>query len=451
MRLGRVHKVHLVGIGGTGMCGIAEVLIREGFRVTGSDLSSSATTQRLKILGCTIAVGHEAENVGDADVLVYSSAVPQQNPELVQARENGIPTIRRGEMLAELMRMKVGIAVAGAHGKTTTTTLIGCVLAKAGLDPTVVVGGRVLGVDGNTIPGRSENMVAEADESDGSFLLLSHAFAVVTNLDEEHLEHYGSYQKLEEAFVTFMNQVPFWGAVVACADDYRLRKILPQINRRVITYGFEKNADVRGSVVEKDARGITFDVSSVRASFRIKAPVSGMHNASNALAAVALGLELGATSSDIEEGLAGFTGIHRRLEKKADTGKLILFDDYGHHPTEIRSTIKALLDMGQGPLNVIFQPHRYTRTKSVWSAFAPSFAGVERVWITDIYSAGEDPISGISSQELVQDLQKNGIAAEYLPIMDAPTILKAANRGILLTLGAGSITAFAEVLADELA
>ncbi len=448
MRLGRVQHVHLVGIGGSGMSGIAEVLIREGFKVSGSDQQSNETTLRLKILGCKIYIGHEASQVEGADVLVYSTAVPTKNPERKQAEKLGIPCIRRGEMLAELMRLKVGVAVAGAHGKTTTTTMVGLVMDAAGFDPTVVVGGKIFGVDGNTIPGRSEYMVAEADESDGSFLLLSHSFGVVTNIDREHLDYYGTEQAVYDAFCQFMNEVPFWGAVVVCADDAGLMRLLPNVNRRVRTYGFSHSAEVRGEILESSLEGSLFRVYEGENSFEVQLNVPGQHNVLNALAAITLGLELGAAPAQVVEGLGRYRGIHRRLEKKFASECLSLYDDYAHHPTEIKATLATFKNETNLPICAVFQPHRYTRTAEHWNEFGAAFEDADIVYLLPIYAAGEASGNGIESLRLVKEMQQQtGRDIRYLDAPDCATVLEAAQHGILVTLGAGSITQFAKELA----
>ena len=446
MRLGRVQHVHLVGIGGSGMSGIAEVLVREGFRVSGSDQKGSDTTHRLEILGCKVHIGHSADNVAGADVLVYSTAVAPENPERIAAEKAGIPCIRRGEMLAELMRLKVGIAVAGAHGKTTTTTLTGLILDAAGFDPTVVVGGRILGVGGNTIPGRSEHMVAEADESDGSFLLLSHAFGIVTNLDREHMDHYGSYEALEQAFCDFMNEVPFWGAVVVCRDNPALMKLLPRVNRRVITYGLDPAADVRGEIVRSSLAGSDFRV--VFADGRTKQfflPVPGRHIVQNAVGAIALAAEMGADLDACVRGLASYQGIHRRLERKFVSDRLALYDDYAHHPTEIAATIRAVKENTDKPIYAVFQPHRFTRTADLWSSFGPAFVDASAVWVMPVYSAGETPMEGITTERLIETMRAQlACPVHFLPHPQPQTLLDHVSEGTLLMLGAGTITKFAE-------
>lgn len=446
MRLGRVQHVHLVGIGGSGMSGIAEVLVREGFRVSGSDQKASDTTHRLEVLGCKVQIGHRAENVSGADVLVYSTAVAADNPERQQAERIGIPCIRRGEMLAELMRLKVGVAVAGAHGKTTTTTLTGLLLDAAGYDPTVVVGGRILGVGGNTIPGRSEHMVAEADESDGSFLLLSHAFGIVTNLDREHMDHYGSYEALEQAFCDFMNEVPFWGAVVVCRDNPALMKLLPQVNRRVITYGFHAQADVRGDITRSSLAGSDFQVTLADGrSKQFFLPVPGRHIVQNAIGAIALAVEMGADLDACVRGLARYQGIHRRLERKFSSPALTLYDDYAHHPTEIAATLRAVKENTDQPIYAVFQPHRYTRTVDLWDRFGPAFADADAVWVMPVYSAGEPPIEGVTVERLVERMrQQLACPVHVLAEPVAQTLLDTARQGTLLMLGAGSITKFAD-------
>ncbi|MGA8940089.1 MAG: UDP-N-acetylmuramate--L-alanine ligase, partial [Acidobacteriaceae bacterium] len=381
------QRVHFIGIGGIGMSGIAEILLTMGYAVSGSDLRGSATTERLERLGAVIYVGHAAGNAAASDVVVTSSAVAKDNPEVVEARARKIPVIQRAEMLAELMRLKYGIAIAGMHGKTTTTSMVAAVLAGGELDPTVVVGGRVDAMGSNARLGRSQYLVAEADESDRSFLLLSPTLAVVTNLDREHMDSYADMADVESCFVEFMDKVPFYGAVTACVDDARLRAILPRVRRRVYTYGESAEADFRVRMLpgaegcharfEVNARGL------VLGPFELHVP--GRHNVLNATAAVAIGVQLGLAPEKIAAGLATFRGVDRRFQVRGSERGVTVVDDYGHHPTEIRATLQAARECGYGRVLVLFQPHRYTRTRDLMSDFAGAFGDADAVQVLDIY------------------------------------------------------------------
>ena len=449
------QRVHFIGIGGIGMSGIAEVLLSLGFPVTGSDLRSTTITDRLKKLGATIFIGHAAEQVRPADVVVISSAVQQANPEVVEARARRIPVIQRAEMLAELMRLKFGIAVAGMHGKTTTTSMIAAIMDAGGLDPTVVVGGRVDLFGSNARAGRSRYLVAEADESDRSFLKLSPILAVVTNLDREHMENYGGMADVEQAFVDFMNKVPFYGAVTACVDDPLLRGTLPRVQRRVMTYGESAEADFRmvalpreqgtQSLFEVDARGL------VLGPFRLHVP--GRHNLLNATAAIAVSVELGVAPQQIAAGLARFRGVDRRFQVRGNVRGVTVVDDYGHHPTEIRATLQAALESGLKRVHVLFQPHRYTRTRDLMEEFAAAFKDAARVEVVDIYAASEPPIEGVTAQALVRALRVAGTDAHYAGSFEEAAErladFAAAGEGIL-TLGAGSVSQAAPLVLESL-
>ena len=445
----KYQHIHFVGIGGIGMSGIAEVLLNLGYQVSGSDAKKSAITDRLEKLGAKVFEGHASANVSDAQVVVTSTAVRSDNPEVVEAVRKQVPVIPRAEMLAELMRLKYGIAIAGSHGKTTTTSMVASVLDRAGVDPTIVVGGRVNTLGSNAKLGRGDFMVVEADESDKSFLKLSPTIAVVTNIDLEHLDFYSGIEEIREHFVQFVNKVPFYGSVIICLDDANIQMIIPQITRRVITYGMRAQAEVAASDVQisRENFGSSFMVRRRGEELgRIKLNVPGEHNVCNALAAVAVALDLEVAFDKIAEGLEAFTGTGRRFEIKGlvpDDGKgILVVDDYGHHPTEIRATLAAAKTSGRR-LVVLFQPHRYTRTAALRDEFARSFYDAEVVLLADIYAASEDPIPGITAQALAEDIEKFGHRnVRYIgPIENgAKALLDAAQSGdLVLTLGAGSV------------
>ncbi|HEX2446220.1 MAG TPA: UDP-N-acetylmuramate--L-alanine ligase [Vicinamibacterales bacterium] len=441
--LGRTRRIHFVGIGGIGMSGIAELLANLGYIVSGSDLKRSDVTARLERLGVRIEEGHDARHIGETDVVVISSAVGPTNPEVVEARRRNIAVIPRAEMLAELMRLRYGIAVAGAHGKTTTTSMIALVLERAGLDPTAVIGGRLSAFGSNARLGRGDYVVAEADESDRSFLKLSPSIAVVTNLDLEHMEAYGSVEQLEQAFVDFANKVPFYGAVVACADDPMLSRLLSRITRRLITYGVDMPADVTGRDVVLgpfEARCRVGDLGALA----LKVP--GRHNVQNALAAVAVGLEVGVPFQQIAAALGQFSGAERRFQKLGEAGGVLVIDDYGHHPTEIRAVIAAANAPAAGGgrrLVVVFQPHRYSRTRDLFHAFGPALAGADEIVLTDIYAAGEAPLPGITLESFAAQVRRDVTASVHVipGLNDVPdAVVKIARPGdTIITLGAGSI------------
>jgi UDP-N-acetylmuramate--alanine ligase len=456
--LGKIRRVHFVGIGGIGMSGIAEVLLNLGFTVSGSDLKASPVTDRLVRLGARFNEGHAAGHAQGAQVVVVSSAVRPDNPEVLEAASLEIPVIPRAEMLAELMRMKFSVAVAGAHGKTTTTSMIALMLSEAGLDPTAVIGGRLDAFGSSARLGKGELMVVEADESDRSFLQLLPSIAVVTNIDREHLEHYRDIDEILSAFAAFMNRVPFYGAVIACTDppwrDY-LEAVRPQLRRRLVTYGIETGADVTASSVEISPAGSAFDIAARgRALTRLKLGVPGRHNIQNALAAAAVGLELDLSAGQIERGLARFRGADRRFQVKAQIDGITMVDDYGHHPAEIRATLAAARDWGAKRIWAIFQPHRYTRTKFLMDDFARCFDGVERVYVMDIYPASEAAIPGITSQNLVARMHELGLRwAEYSPSEEQllhDLIPELRTGDLVLTIGAGNIWKVGEVLARAL-
>jgi len=441
---GKIKHIHLVGIGGTGMSGIAELLLNLGYKVTGSDLSTTEVTERLARLGGEIALGHAAANVSEADVLVYSSAVKPDNPEMIEARARGIPVIPRAEMLAELMRMKYGIAVGGAHGKTTTTWLVGLVMAAAGLDPTIVVGGRLKALGTNAKLGSGRYLVAEADESDGSFLKLSPSIAIVTNIDEEHLDHYRDLDAIKAAFVEFVNKVPFYGSAIVCLDQENVQAIIPRITRRIVTYGFSQQADIRGTEISQDEAGVTFNVTMrgrKLGSIYVRTP--GEHNVSNALAAVAVASELDIPFAAVSEGISTFTGISRRLEHKGEAGGVTVMDDYAHHPTEIMATLRAARSVWRKRVVAVFQPHRHTRTNALWEKLGRSFYDADCVVVTSIYAAGEEPIPGVTAELVAKAAVRSGHRdVTFVPdrtklIEHLAGILRPGD--LLITLGAGDV------------
>lgn len=439
------HRIHFVGIGGIGMSGIAEVLLTLGYSVSGSDLSRSETTERLLEKGADIALGHDADRItADIDAVVISSAVKRSNPEVARARDLHIPVIPRAEMLAELMRMKSGIAVAGTHGKTTTTSLLASVLSEAGLDPTVVIGGKVHSLDSNARLGQGETMVAEADESDGTFLLLSPTIAIVTNIDPEHLDHYGSVEKAAEAFCEFMNRVPFYGLSILCIDSPRVRALLPRMRKRFVTYGLAPDADVTAKDLKVEGFDTTF--SAVRSGVElgeVRIGMPGHHVAQNALATIAAAAELDVPFRSTARSLAAFRGIHRRFEVRGQVGEVTVIDDYGHHPEEIRTTLRAAREGLGRRLVVGFQPHRFSRTRDLHGDFLEAFDDADVLFLTEVYAAGEEPIDGVSGQGLATALARRGHAdvsfvgpRENLP----ECIAEVARDGdVVLLLGAGDI------------
>ena len=448
--LGKTRRVHFIGIGGIGMSGIAELLANLGYAVSGSDEKTSPVTDRLEGLGIRVAQGHSAANVGDADVVVMSSAVRASNPEVREAERRQIPVIPRAEMLAELMRLRFSIAVAGSHGKTTTTSMIALVLERAGLDPTAVIGGRLSAFGSNARLGRGELMVAEADESDRSFLKLFPTIAVMTNIDHEHLENYGGFDDLQQAFVDFANKVPFYGGVIACVNDPNLAAVLPRITRRVTTYALDAAADISASQIELGP----FSARATVARYgELVLNVPGRHNLQNALAAVAVGLELGLPFERIAAGLAEFRGAERRFEVKGEPNGILVVDDYGHHPTEIAAVIAAAKTLNRR-IVIAFQPHRYTRTAALMTAFGPSLAGADYIVLTDIYSAGEDPMPGVTIDALAAEVRRSTkVPVDVVRMVDdvAPALAKVARRGdLVLTLGAGSIGSVAAKLVNAL-
>jgi UDP-N-acetylmuramate--alanine ligase len=445
------------------MSGIAEIVANLGFRVSGSDVRRSEVTDRLQSLGVNVKIGHRAENVGDADTVVFTSAVRPDNPELVEARTRRIPVIARAELLAELMRLRFGIAIAGAHGKTTTTSMIALVLERAGLDPTAVIGGRLSAFGSSSRLGRGDYMVAEADESDRSFLMLLPSIAVLTNIDREHMEAYGSFADLQQAFVDFANKVPFYGAVVACADDAELGAILPRLTRRLITYGLTRDDAAIGATeialegfgsVATVVRRDRDDRTRVETLGELRLQVPGRHSVQNALAAVAVGLELDVPFARIASALAEFTGAERRFQHFGEVNGITVIDDYGHHPTEIAAVLAAARASKPARVLVAFQPHRYTRTRDLMREFGMALAQADEVVLTDIYAASEDPIPGVTIEALAASMN----TARTMPVrvvkdiddVAAALALLAQPGDLLITMGAGSIGALPEKVIDAL-
>ncbi len=442
--LGKVKHVHFVGIGGIGMSGIAEVLLNLGFEVSGSDLDRSAITENLASLGARIEKGHRADNIRGADIVVVSSAISPSNPEIAAAGVAGIPVIPRSDMLGELMRMRTGIAIAGAHGKTTTTSLTGVVLQQAGLDPTIIVGGKLKSLDTNARLGEGEFLVAEVDESDGNFVRLSPAMAIITNIDAEHLDFYGSLERIQDAFVRFARQVPFNGAVICCLDDPNVRSVIPRIDRRIITYGFSADSHVRGEITKESQDGTSFRVyigGKEKGEIFLRLP--GRHNVQNALGVCALADELGIALEIAGKAFAGFEGVGRRFEFKGEKDGVIVMDDYGHHPTEVRAAVETARRSFKRRLVVVFQPHRYTRTRDLHQRFNECFLQADEVFITDVYAAGERPIPGISGELVYRSALKGGVKKmTYIPAWEdlcGAVYGSLRNGDLLLTLGAGNI------------
>jgi UDP-N-acetylmuramate--alanine ligase len=457
----KIQRIHFVGIGGIGMSGIAEVLLTLGYGVSGSDLRNSPTTERLAKLGAQIFVGHVESNVHGAEVVVTSSAIVRDNPEVAEARRLHLPVIQRAEMLAELMRLKYGIAIAGMHGKTTTTSMVAAVLGAGGLDPTVVVGGRVDSLGSNARLGTSQYLVAEADESDRSFLKLSPILSVVTNIDREHMDCYRDMDDVQNTFVEFMDRVPFYGTVVACTDNAALRNLLPRVQRRVLTYGTSEDADLRAVDVTTEhatgamhnSFGVNFQGSDLG---RFDLFVPGTHNVLNATAAIAVGMGLEIPVERIREGIAQFRGVDRRFQLKGTSAGVRVVDDYGHHPTEILATLSAARQWmsGSGRIHVIFQPHRYTRTYLLMDEFAGAFPEADRLLVLDIYAASEQPIAGVSGLGLSRKIFcRNGYPAEFAAsFADAveAAVEQARPGDMVLTLGAGTVSQLGAQILEKL-
>ncbi|MBI4536357.1 MAG: UDP-N-acetylmuramate--L-alanine ligase [candidate division NC10 bacterium] len=452
----KIRRIHFVGIGGIGMSGIAEVLHNLGYVVSGSDSRESETTRRLVSLGIRVAIGHQEEHVGDADVVVRSSAVAPDNLELMAARQRLVPVIQRAEMLAELMRMKYGVAVAGTHGKTTTTSMVATVLARGGLDPTMVIGGRLNTLGSNAKLGRGDFLVAEADESDGSFLKLSPTIAVVTTIDAEHLDYYRDLAHIRETFLEFVNKVPFYGVAVLCLDQENVQALLPRVEKRFVTYGLRTQADLLAQEVTLAGMSSEFQVVWRRTPLgRLHLNVPGLHNVYNALAATAVGLDLEIGFPTIQAGLLEFTGVDRRFQIRGEAGNVVVVDDYAHHPVEIRATLDAAKAGFNRNLIAVFQPHRYTRTQALLQEFFTAFYQADRLFVTEIYPAGEPPIPGVSGRQIAEGVAGHGHRnVTYLPAKEelADAVLDVVQPGdMVITLGAGDIWRVAEEVARRLA
>lgn len=451
----KIRNIHFVGIGGIGMSGIAEVLLNLGYRISGSDVKETEVTRRLQALGCEIHYGHKRENVKEADVVVVSSAIRPNNPELEAAEERLIPVIPRAEMLAELMRMKVGIAIAGTHGKTTTTSLIATLLGAAGLDPTVVIGGRLNSLGSNAKLGQGEFLVAEADESDGSFLKLMPTIAVVTNIDPEHLDYYQGIEEIKESFLHFLNRLPFFGLAVLCLDHPNVQSLLPKLKKRFTTYGLTTQADFQAEEIEFEGLSTAFDVLHQRNKIgRLKIRMPGLHNVYNALAAVATAFELDIPFGVVQEALKDFGGIQRRFQIKEEKRGILIVDDYGHHPVEIMATLKAAKTGWKRRIVAVFQPHRYTRTQTLFQDFLTAFYDADVLILTDIYPAGEDRIEGVETKALFEGIREYG-HKDVTYIADKREIVEHLLRVIVsgdmvITLGAGDIYQVAEELGKRL-
>lgn len=457
VKFGKTKHVHFIGVGGIGMSGIAELLINLGYRVSGSDLKSTPVTSNLARLGGKIFHGHSEEHVEGADVVVYSSAVKQDNPEIRAARNGFIPVIPRAEMLAELMRLKYGIAIAGAHGKTTTTSMVASILTRGGLDPTAVIGGRLDTWGGsNARLGEGDILVAEADESDGSFLALSPIIAVITNIDQEHLDHYGNMDAIRRTFVNFINKVPFYGTSVLCLDNEEIQRIIPRLRKRHITYGLTSQADLRGRDIVREPDGMSFEVLHQNVSKgRVLAGIPGEHNVLNALAAVGVSMELGLSLEVIREGLKNLGGLARRFQIKGQKGGILILDDYGHHPSEIVATLRTAREWWPDRrMVVLFQPHRYTRTKTLFDRFVTSFNEADSLLLIPIYSAGEKEISNVTAEQLARGIKDHG-HKEVRHCKDAEDALEClistVRKGdLVITLGAGNVYKVGEALLSKL-
>jgi UDP-N-acetylmuramate--alanine ligase len=454
--LGKTKQIHFVGVGGIGMSGIAELLLNLGYGVSGSDIKGSAVTERLSNLGGRIFSNHSKENVEGADVVVYSSAVAEDNPEIVEARERYIPVIPRAEMLAELMRLKFGIAVAGAHGKTTTTSMVASILMCGNLDPTVVIGGRLdIWGGANAKLGQGEILVAESDESDGSFMILSPTIAVVTNIDHEHLDHYGSIEAIRQAFIEFINKIPFYGLAALCLDNEEIQGIIPHLKKRYLTYGMSTQADLRARDLVRSTFETDFEVIyRNQALGRVTVGKPGTHNVLNALGAILVGLELNIGMEDIKKGLVNLGGLARRFQIKGEKGGILVLDDYGHHPTEIAATLEtARTSWPERRLIVVFQPHRFSRTKLLYDRFVIAFNDADVLLVAPLYSAGERPIEGVDAEWLFRGIKEHGHKEVFL-CQDRDDVLKRLigilkPGDVVMTLGAGNIHRVGERLLEE--
>ncbi len=440
----RKRKVHFIGIGGIGMSGIAEILISQGYVVTGSDLVESDTTKHLVDLGARVHYGHAEANLGDADVVVVSSAIDEKNPEIVSARHKNVPIIQRAEMLGELMKMKTGVAIAGTHGKTTTTSMVATIVHSAGLDPTIIIGGKVDALGGNAKHGRGELLVAEADESDKSFLRLPATLAIVTNIDNDHLNNYGDMSAIKDAFVMFVNQIPFYGRAILCRDDDNVRSILPRIKKPMITYGFSPQADLQARNPRVEGFRSFYEVwLGEKQLGELQVNVPGKHNILNSLAATAVGLELGLSFQQIANGLVQFQGVKRRFDTKGEKGGVKVVDDYGHHPTEIRATLAAARKGWNGRIVTLFQPHRYSRTQDCYEDFLRAFDDTDVLFIGEVYAAGEAPMPGISGAKLADDIRRHGHkSVEFVgdaKLAADKVVDKVQSGDLFITMGAGNV------------
>ena len=451
----RIRRVHFVGIGGSGMSGIAEVLLNLGYRVSGSDLVESDTTLRLQRLGAEVVIGHRSENLRDADVVVISSAVRKDNPEVIAAHERIIPVIPRAEMLAELMRMKYGVAVAGTHGKTTTTSMIATVLAHGGLDPTAVIGGKLNSFGSNAKLGQGELLVAEADESDGSFLKLSPTIAVVTNIDPEHLDHYRNLEEIQKAFLEFINKVPFYGLAILCLDQENVQALIPQVQKRYVTYGLSSQANFRADELSYHGLTTSFRVfANERELGQISIQMPGLHSVYNALATIATASELDVNFEIVRQALGSFSGVQRRFQIKGEWDGVMVVDDYGHHPTEIKATLSAAKSGWGRRTVVVFQPHRYSRTRDLFKEFLTAFNQADVLFLTGIYPAGEDPIPEVNVQGLYEGIKGHGHKDVTL-VLDKSAILdrllpRLKPGDMVFTLGAGDVWKTGEALIKKL-
>jgi UDP-N-acetylmuramate--alanine ligase len=456
-----IGTIHFVGIGGIGMSGIAEVMHNLGYSVQGSDVAEGYVVQGLRSRGIPVTIGHQAENLGDAAVVVVSTAIVRTNPEVEAAYQRRIPVVRRAEMLAELMRLKSTIAVAGTHGKTTTTSMVAALLDAGGVDPTVINGGIINQYGSNARLGDSEWMVVEADESDGSFLRLDGTYAIVTNIDPEHLDHYGSFDKAKDAYVEFVENVPFYGAALLCLDHPEVQAIIPRVrDRRIVTYGFAASADVRGVNVTPHHGGNRFEAiirnrdGTTRSIEGIELPMPGRHNVQNALAAIGVALELGIPDATIQQGFAKFGGVKRRFTKVGEVSGVTIIDDYGHHPVEIRAVLAAARESAEGRVIAVVQPHRFTRLGNLMDEFAQAFNDADMVYVTPVYAAGELPIDGVNSDALVENVQRRGHRA--VAAIESEDALAKTLAGVIqpkdmvICLGAGDITKWAANLAGAI-
>ena len=452
---GKIKKIHFIGIGGIGMSGIAEILVNMGYKISGSDINASESTKRLENFGIDVSIGHKGENIIGSDVVVISSAISNDNPEVIQAIKSNIPVIPRAEMLAELMRLKYGIAIIGSHGKTTTTSMVSAILSYGDFDPTIVVGGRVKTLGTNAKLGKGDFMVVEADESDGSFQKLSPVISILTNIDEEHLDHYQTIENLENAFLNFLEKIPFYGLSVLCTDCPRTKKLVSKLNKRFISYGTDNLADLYANNIKVSGFKTYFDVNYKNKKLGdIELEVPGRHNALNALSAVAVGLELGMNFEDIRKGFKDFHGIERRLQLKGEIDNILVIDDYGHHPVEIKATLNSIEEAFSKKPIVIFQPHRFSRTYQLFDDFVDVLSSVANLFVLDIYPAGEKAIEGINSEKLVEAISKKGNKSVFY-IKDQDELISkvksTVNSGdIILTSGAGNVWMLGEKLLCEM-